>query len=39
LYGTIATMKLKPGAEEKVMQVMGGSDNGAEGHVSTFVLV
>lgn len=37
LYGTIAKMKLKPGAEEKVMQVMGGSDAGAEGHVSTFV--
>ncbi|HSP08760.1 MAG TPA: antibiotic biosynthesis monooxygenase [Candidatus Dormibacteraeota bacterium] len=37
MYGTIAKMKLKPGAEEKVMQVMGGSDNRAEGHVSTFV--
>jgi heme-degrading monooxygenase HmoA len=37
LYGTIAKMKLKPGAEDKVMQVMGGSDAGAEGHVSTYV--
>ncbi|HUZ85636.1 MAG TPA: antibiotic biosynthesis monooxygenase family protein [Candidatus Baltobacterales bacterium] len=37
MYGTIAKMKLKPGAEEKVMQVMGGSDSAAEGHVSTFV--
>lgn len=37
MYGTIAKMKLKPGAEDKIMQVMGDSDNGAEGHVSTFV--
>ena len=36
LYGTIAKMKLKPGADEKMMQVMG-SDNAAEGHISTFV--
>jgi heme-degrading monooxygenase HmoA len=37
LYGTIAKMKLKPGAEEKVMQVMGGADHDAEGHISTYV--
>lgn len=37
LYGTIAKMKLKTGAEEKVMQVMVGADNAAEGHVSTYV--
>ena len=37
LYGTIAKMKLKPGTEEKIMQVMGGADHDAEGHISTFV--
>ena len=37
LYGTIAKMKLKPGAEEKMMQSMEGSDAGREGHVATYV--
>ena len=37
LYGTIAKMKLKPGAEDKIMQVMEGQDEGREGHVATFV--
>ena len=37
VYGTIAKMKLKPGAEEKIMQVMDGSQEGREGHVATYV--
>jgi heme-degrading monooxygenase HmoA len=37
MYGTIAKMKLKPGAEEKIMQVMEASDTGREGHVATYV--
>ena len=37
LYGTIAKMTLKPGAEEKMMQSMEGSDAGREGHVATYV--
>ena len=37
LYGTIAKMKLKPGAEDKMMQAMEGSDAGPEGHVATYV--
>jgi heme-degrading monooxygenase HmoA len=37
LYGTIAKMKLKPGAEEKIMQVMDGSTTHREGHVATYV--
>jgi len=37
LYGTIAKMKLKPNAEEKLMQAMDGSDEHREGHVATYV--
>jgi heme-degrading monooxygenase HmoA len=37
LYGTIAKMKLKPGAEEEMMQVMAGPDAGREGHIATYV--
>jgi len=37
LYGTIAKMKLKPNAEEKVMQVMDVTDEHREGHVATYV--
>jgi heme-degrading monooxygenase HmoA len=37
VYGTVARMTLKPGAEEKVMQVMEGSQAGREGHVATYV--
>jgi quinol monooxygenase YgiN len=37
LYGTIAKMKLKPNAEEKIMQVMEEPDVHREGHVATYV--
>jgi heme-degrading monooxygenase HmoA len=37
LYGTVAKMKLKPGAEEKIMQVMEASQPDREGHVATFI--
>jgi heme-degrading monooxygenase HmoA len=37
LYGTIGKMKMKPGAEEKIMQVMEGATVGREGHVATYV--
>lgn len=37
LYGTIAKMKIKPGAEDKIMQAMEGQDVGREGHVATYV--
>src|ERR1700680_2851884 len=37
LYGTIAKMKLKPGAEDKMMQDMEGSQDAREGHVATYV--
>jgi heme-degrading monooxygenase HmoA len=37
LYGTIAKMKLKPGAEAKMMHAMEGSTDGREGHVATYV--
>jgi len=37
LYGTIAKMKLKPGAEDKMMHAMEGSQEGREGHVATYV--
>ena len=37
LYGTIAKMKLKPGAEDKMMQEMEGSQDRREGHVATYV--
>ena len=36
MYGTIATMKLKPGAEHEMMQTMEGVD-GREGHIATYV--
>ena len=35
LYGTIAKMKLKPGAEDKIMKTMEGVT--PEGHIATFV--
>ncbi len=35
MYGTVAKMKLKPGAEDKMMQSMEGVQ--PEGHVATFV--
>jgi heme-degrading monooxygenase HmoA len=37
VYGTVAKMKLKPGAEDKMMHAMEGSDVGREGHVATYV--
>ena len=37
VYGTVAKMKLKPGAEEKIMQVMEAAQDGREGHVATYV--
>jgi heme-degrading monooxygenase HmoA len=37
LYGTIAKMKFKPNAEEKIMQLMDGADELREGHVATYV--
>jgi heme-degrading monooxygenase HmoA len=37
VYGTVARMTLKPGAEEKMMQVMKGSQAGREGHIATYV--
>lgn len=37
LYGTIAKMKLKPGAEDKIMRLMEGPQAGREGHVATYV--
>jgi heme-degrading monooxygenase HmoA len=38
MYGTVARMKLKPGAEERIMQVMEGSTAGREGHIATYVV-
>src|SRR5665811_441150 len=37
VYGTVAKMKLKPGAEEKMMHAMEGTANTQEGHVATYV--
>ena len=37
VYGTVARMTLKPGAEEKMMQLMEGSQAGREGHIATYV--
>jgi heme-degrading monooxygenase HmoA len=37
MYGTVAKMKLKPGAEDKMMQAMDGTANAQEGHVATYV--
>jgi heme-degrading monooxygenase HmoA len=38
LYGTVAKMKLKPGAEDKMMKAMeNGPEGGPEGHVATYV--
>ena len=37
LYGTVAKMKLKPGAEDKMMKAMEGTEDGREGHVATYV--
>jgi heme-degrading monooxygenase HmoA len=37
MYGTVAKMKLKPGAEQKIMQTMEGAQTGREGHVATYV--
>ena len=35
MYGTVAKMKLKPGAEDKIMTMMEGVT--PEGHVATYV--
>ena len=37
MFGTVAKMKLKPGAEDKMMTAMEGSANSQEGHVATYV--
>jgi len=37
MYGTIAKMKLKPGAEAKIMQAMEGAQGEREGHIATYV--
>jgi heme-degrading monooxygenase HmoA len=37
MYGTVAKMQLKPGAENKVMETMKGEQAGREGHVATYV--
>jgi heme-degrading monooxygenase HmoA len=37
VYGTVAKMKLKPGAEDKLMQSMESVPNTQEGHVATYV--
>jgi len=37
VYGTVAKMKLKPGAEDKMMKAMEGTQGGREGHVATYV--
>jgi heme-degrading monooxygenase HmoA len=37
VYGTIAKMKLKPDAEEKIMTMMEDSDDDRAGHVATYV--
>jgi len=37
MYGTVAKMTLKPGAEEKMMHAMEGAANAQEGHVATYV--
>jgi heme-degrading monooxygenase HmoA len=37
VYGTIAKMKLKPDAEEKIMAMMEDSDDDRAGHVATYV--
>ncbi len=37
MYGTVAKMQLKPGAEDKIMETMKGAQTGREGHVATYV--
>lgn len=37
MYGTVAKMKIKAGAEDKLMQAMEGTANAQEGHVATYV--
>jgi heme-degrading monooxygenase HmoA len=37
VYGTVAKMQLKPGAEGKIMEVFEGPQVGREGHVATYV--
>jgi heme-degrading monooxygenase HmoA len=37
VYGTVAKMKLKPGAEDKMMKAMGGDEGSPEGHIATYV--
>jgi quinol monooxygenase YgiN len=37
VYGTIAKMKLKPGAEEEIMRLMEVPSTDREGHVATYV--
>jgi heme-degrading monooxygenase HmoA len=37
VYGTVAKMKLKPGAEAKIMQIMEGGQVSRPGHVATYI--
>jgi heme-degrading monooxygenase HmoA len=37
VYGTVAKMKLKPGAEQKIMKAMEGPGVEREGHIATYV--
>jgi heme-degrading monooxygenase HmoA len=37
VYGTVAKMKLKPGAAEKMMKAMEGEDVARPGHVATYI--
>ncbi len=37
MYGTVARMKLKPGAEDKMMKAMEGTPGAQEGHIATYV--
>ena len=37
MYGTVAKMKLKAGAEGRLMQAMEGTANAQAGHVATYV--
>ena len=37
MYGTVAKMKLKPGAEAKIMQIMEVGQVARPGHVATYI--
>ena len=37
MYGTVAKMTLKPGAEDKMMRSMESPEGGPAGHVATYV--